>query len=98
MLVQTESPTTDRHKSTQRGHFCRLSRIVRARCIVVVAIGVATGLTLLVSSANGEPPVPGKTGPVRDTKKRVDQQGDPLPEHALSRIGTTRLRHEDQTR
>jgi hypothetical protein len=34
----------------------------------------------------------------RPMKKRIDQHGDPLPDQALFRIGTTRLQHEGQVR
>src|SRR5262245_9905322 len=58
---------------------------------------VMMGLALLVSGADAAPEAD-KDSPAQDVKKdRVDQLGDPLPEHALFRIGTTRLRHQDQT-
>src|SRR5262245_56585944 len=38
------------------------------------------------------PPVAGQLGPAQKAAPRLDHYGDPLPEHALMRIGTTRLR------
>jgi RNA polymerase sigma factor (sigma-70 family) len=40
---------------------------------------------------NASKPVP--VAPVADKQERVDRFGDPLPEEAISRLGTIRLRH-----
>jgi WD40 repeat protein len=50
-----------------------------------------TGVCLLLFSSLGAWAAT-PAGPGKDAKPRVDRYGDPLPEHALLKIGTTRLR------
>jgi WD40 repeat protein len=56
---------------------------------------MTTGLTLLMANGtSGGPPVPDRAPAARDDNKRPrpDRYGDPLPEGALLRLGTVRLR------
>jgi RNA polymerase sigma factor (sigma-70 family) len=63
-----------------------------AGCLVLAAV-TAGGLIL---SATGDPPLPQPPTPAAGAPEvpRGDQLGDPLPEGALARLGTSRLRTE----
>jgi RNA polymerase sigma factor (sigma-70 family) len=82
-------------------------RILKAMLLTRLGIGSAVLALVLAAAAVGAAvvacPAPGETapfalkgksGPGREaTKPRVDSLGDPLPDRALLRIGTTRLQH-----
>jgi WD40 repeat protein len=60
-----------------------------SRCILFVMYVVAVGAAAMnLAGAQSAPPV------LQSKQVRVDQFGDPLPEGAVARIGTTRFRHK----
>ena len=58
------------------------------RPCLCVALLVWGGIGLSECALGGEPPAPGKAA-------RTDSLGDPLPDGAIARLGTTRLRQPD---
>jgi RNA polymerase sigma factor (sigma-70 family) len=69
------------------------SKIALAATFLFVTVAVAGGVILFPSQgAEGDPAIPSRpvVGP---PKVRTDLYGDPLPEGALARLGTLRLRH-----
>ena len=56
---------------------------MRLVCLVAAAAGLTFGLLFVVLLAHGQAP----------DKPRLDLFGDPLPEHAVARLGCLRLRH-----
>jgi WD40 repeat protein len=68
-------------------------------CTLVLAIA-AIGPSVRAQPAHEQVPAvaaPGKNQTSYErTNNRLDQHGDPLPEQALFRIGTTRLQHQGQ--
>src|SRR5215813_15178255 len=75
---------TYHHKGRPRVMSQLQGALARLLTICVVAAGVALALPQPEVHASSE----GAAG-------RVDQFGDPLPREAISRLGTTRLRHGD---
>jgi RNA polymerase sigma factor (sigma-70 family) len=81
------------------GLFAAPAARVKTTIAVVLALGIVTAGAGLAARRAEAPPEPTKTaadagrpGPAGQTQ-RTDCQGDPLPEEAVSRLGTTRLRH-----
>jgi RNA polymerase sigma factor (sigma-70 family) len=67
--------------------------------LLLLAVALATGLAALGLQPSAEPPKPNDQEqptsaefPKRN-QPRVDLHGDPLPERALARLGTVRMRH-----
>ncbi len=79
-----------------------LARVKGLALGALLLIALAAGAGILVRPAEGTadrgsaPSVAGASqagGAEQAAGKRVERRGDPLPEHALFRVGTTRLQH-----
>jgi RNA polymerase sigma factor (sigma-70 family) len=89
-----------------------LSRVKLGMLLVLALAALASGAGLLVNrSAPADPPQvvrdlaepprpdrPASPRPDEEPRPGVDRYGDPLPEQALARLGTVRLRHTGEVR
>jgi RNA polymerase sigma factor (sigma-70 family) len=78
-------------------HTMKIKKWTMAALMLLLMTSLASGLGLLAITPGGDKDkqkAPGQKELKPDKGPRTDAHGDPLPEGALARLGTTRLRHE----
>src|SRR5262249_48633793 len=75
-----------------------MCNLYKTAVVLLLSLGpVVPGGELLSQGNKGSPPVSGKQTPAEKQTPRLDLQGAPLPDGALARLGTMRMRHGQQS-